>query len=162
MRVRPWFILVVVAALLFCGGCHSVPAPPGFVGGGPGTAGSIELPPELSRPAQFALLSCYIDQEGAEAARWAAASLAVAQNARQRLKEELLAEQTRPLREKYAETLAVGEDGTLSWRPGALSSRTDWDALEAMFAEVEGFGSEEPELLLFLEYFEEIQAVPPL
>ena len=139
MRVRPWFILVVAAALLFCGGCHSVPAPPGFVGGGPGTAGSIELPPELSRPAQFALLSCYIDQEGAEAARWAAASLAVAQNARQRLKEELLAEQTRPLREKYAETLAVGEDGTLSWRPGALSSRTDWDALEAMFAEVEGF-----------------------
>ena len=139
MRVRPWFILVVAAALLFCGGCHSVPAPPGFVGGGPGTAGSIELPPELSRPAQFALLSCYIDQEGAEAARWAAASLAVSQNARQRLKEELLAEQARPLREKYAETLAVGEDGTLSWRPGALSSRTDWDALEELFAQVEAF-----------------------
>ena len=126
-------------ALLLCWGCHSVPAPPGFVGGGTGTAGRIELPTTLSKAAQYALLCCYIDQEGDNAARWAAASLAVAQNARLRLQEELLAEQTLPLREKYSDALTVGADGNLVWRDGALANRTDWETLATMFAEVEGF-----------------------
>ncbi|MBR4125542.1 MAG: hypothetical protein IKR13_05015, partial [Victivallales bacterium] len=138
MRFRLLSILVATA-LLLCWGCHSVPAPPGFVGGGTGTAGRIELPTTLSKAAQYALLCCYIDQEGENAARWAAASLAVAQNARQRLQEELLAEQARPLREKYSEALTVGPDGTLTWRAGALANRTDWETMAAMFAEVETF-----------------------
>ena len=138
MRFRLLSILVATA-LLLCWGCHSVPAPPGFVSGGTGTAGRIELPTTLSKAAQYALLCCYIDQEGENAARWAAASLAVAQNARQRLQEELLAEQARPLREKYSEALTVGQDGTLTWRAGALANRTDWETMAAMFAEVETF-----------------------
>ena len=138
MRFRFLSILVAVA-LLLCWGCHSVPAPPGFVGGGTGTAGRIELPSTLSKEAQYALLVCYIDQDGEDAARWAAASLAVAQNARQRLQEELLAEQARPLREKYSDALEVGVDGSLNWRKGTLANRSDWEPLAAMFTEVETF-----------------------
>ena len=149
MRFRFLSILVAVA-LLLCWGCHSVPAPPGFVGGGTGTAGRIELPSTLSKEAQYALLVCYIDQDGEDAARWAAASLAVAQNARQRLQEELLAEQARPLREKYLDALEVGADGSLNWRKGTLANRTDWESLAAMFTEVETFLRQQRALRVFV------------
>lgn len=126
-------------SLLILWGCHSVPAPPGFVSGEVGTAGRIDFPSELSTASQYALLVCYIDQEGEDAARWAAATLAVARNARQRLLEELRVAQAKPLREKYSDVFDIDGAGRVVWKENALASRTDWDELDAMFAEVEEF-----------------------
>ncbi|MBR6471766.1 MAG: hypothetical protein IKS83_08210 [Victivallales bacterium] len=130
---------LLLLSLLILWGCHSVPAPPGFVSGEVGTAGRIDFPSELSTAAQYALLVCYIDQEGEDAARWAAATLAVAKNARQRLLEELRVAQAKPLREKYSEVFDIDGAGRVVWKENALAGRTDWDALDTMFAEVEEF-----------------------
>ncbi|MBQ4481385.1 MAG: hypothetical protein II943_12200 [Victivallales bacterium] len=138
MHFRNWLILTV-ALLLVLYGCHSVSPPPGFVSGETGTAGRVEFPPELSKAAQYSLLVCYVDQEGEDAARWAAATLAVAKNARQRLLEELRVEQAKALHEKYSTVFDIDATGCIVWKENGLASRADWDELETMFADVEEF-----------------------
>ncbi len=127
-------------ALLCLGfvGCQSVPAPPGYIAAGAGTAaGRIEFPRDLSSEARYALLRWYVEGQGEIVDRWAAPSLAVAQNVMGALARGLRLERYAVLQHKYPIFIDLREsDGTMSFNAKALADRRDWERMEVMLAEI--------------------------
>ena len=128
-----WILACGVAALCLAG-CRSVSAPPGFSGGTGG--GSIDFPAGVSQQAQLALLSWYVETQGEAAERQASESLAVARNEQTRLWMRFRADSVAGLLRRYPEFLVRDAEGKLAFRPSVLARRTDWPAMEKMFAEI--------------------------
>ena len=128
-----WALVCLVFA-----SCQSVPAPPGYIAAGSGTAaGRIEFPRDLSMEARYALLRWYVEGQGEVVDRWAAPSLAVAQNTMGALARSLRLERYAVLQHKYPIFIDLREsDGTMGFNAKALADRRDWERMEVMLAEI--------------------------
>ena len=138
LHLAGWKAFLLALFCLAFAGCQSVPPPPGYIAAGSGTAaGRIEFPRDLSTEARYALLRWYLDGQGEVVDRWAAPSLAVAQNASVSLARTLRLERYAVLQHKYPIFIDLREsDGTMGFNAKALADRRDWERLEVMLAEI--------------------------